>query len=158
MTESTQSPPRVNVYEGMFLFPQSASADLAGAVDHVKSILTRSDAEIVSLVKWDERRLAYDIKGNKRGIYFLAYFRAPSANLTRIERDCNLSEQLLRSMVLRAEHVAPEIMENAEGQQKLADELKLRSEEAAAKDAETAETTETTETPTAESSGSDGSD
>ena len=138
MTESTQSPPRVNVYEGMFLFPQSASADLAGAVDHVKSILARSEAEIVSLVKWDERRLAYDIKGNKRGIYLLAYFKAPAANLARIERDCNLSEQLLRSMVLRAEHVAAEVMENAEGQQRLADELKLRSEEAAARETESA--------------------
>jgi len=138
MTESTQSPPRVNVYEGMFLFPQSASADLGGAVDHVKSILARSEAEIVSLVKWDERRLAYDIKGNKRGIYLLAYFKAPAANLARIERDCNLSEQLLRSMVLRAEHVAAEVMENAEGQQRLADELKLRSEEAAARETESA--------------------
>jgi small subunit ribosomal protein S6 len=138
MTESTQSPPRTNVYEGMFLFPQSASADLAGAVDHLKSILARSEAEVISLVKWDERRLAYDIKGNKRGIYFLAYFRAAGAAIARIERDCNLSEQLLRAMVLRAEHVAPEIMENAEGQQKLVDELKLRSEEAAAKEAEPA--------------------
>lgn len=132
MTATTQTSPRVNVYEGMFLFPQAASADLAGAVDHLRSILERSDAEIISLVKWDERRLAYDIKGNKRGIYFLVYFRAPGANLAKIERDCNLSEQLLRAMVLRAEHVSEETMADAEGQQKLADELKLRSEEAQA--------------------------
>lgn len=138
MTETTQTPTRTNIYEGMFLFPQSASADLSGAVDHLKSILARSEAEIVSLVKWDERRLAYDIKGNKRGIYFLVYFRAAGSAIARIERDCNLSEQLLRAMVLRAEHVAPEVMENTEGQQKLADELKLRSEEAAAKEAEAA--------------------
>ncbi len=129
---------RIRLYEGMFLFPQSAAADLGGAVEHVREILARGGAEIVSLVKWDERRLAYDIKGNKRGIYFLAYFRAAGAAIARIERDCNLSEQLLRAMVLRAEHVAPEIMENAEGQQKLVDELKLRSEEAAAKEVEPA--------------------
>jgi len=141
MTETTQTPLRTNVYEGMFLFPQSASADLSGAVDHLKSILARSEAEVISLVKWDERRLAYDIKGNKRGIYFLAYFRVAGANIARIERDCNLSEQLLRAMVLRAEHVSPEIMENVEGQQKLSDELRLRSEEAAAKESEEAAAT-----------------
>lgn len=123
---------RTRVYEGMFLFPQSASADLGGAVDHVREILARSGAEIISLVKWDERRLAYDIAGNKRGLYLLAYFRAPTSGIARIERDCNLSERMLRSLVLNAEHMLPEQMQNLEGQQQLADEIALRQERAMA--------------------------
>ena len=82
---------RINMYEAMFLFPQTATADLAGALAHVESILGRASAEIVSICKWDERRLAYDIKGNKRGLYFLVYFKADRAKIAGIERDCNLS-------------------------------------------------------------------
>lgn len=130
---------RTRLYEGMFLFPQSAAADLGAAVDHVREILSRGGAEIVSLVKWDERRLAYDIAGNKRGLYLLSYFRAPVNGLARIERDCNLSERLLRSLVLNAEHMLPEHMQNEEGQKRLADEIALRGERAMAEAAEQGE-------------------
>ena len=69
---------RTGLYEGMFLFPQSATANLQEAADHVKAILDRCGASIVSFRKWDDRRLAYEVQGNKRGVYFLAYFTAPT--------------------------------------------------------------------------------
>lgn len=118
-------------YEAMFLFPPAIAANLQSAVDHINEILSRGGAEIISLRKWDERRLAYEIKGNKRGVYFLVYFRAATDKLAGIERNCNLSEQLLRSMVIRADHVTPEQMQAAEGRAELADEIKLRGEQEA---------------------------
>jgi small subunit ribosomal protein S6 len=118
---------RIYSYEGLFLFPQSAVADLQAAADHVTEILNRAGAEIISFKKWDERRLAYEIKGNKRGLYFLVYFKAKGAKLASLERDCNLSEKLLRAMITRADHVLPEVMQAAEGRQQLADEIKLRA-------------------------------
>ncbi len=123
---------RTYTYEGMFLFPQSAVADLQAAADHVMEILNRAGAEIISFKKWDERRLAYEVKGNKRGLYFLVYFKALGSKIAGIERDCSLSEKLLRGMVTRAEHVPAEVMEAAEGRQQLADEIKLRATNPAA--------------------------
>ncbi len=117
---------RTRPYEGMFLFPQSATSDLQAAMDHVKDILNRSGAEILSIAKWDERRLAYDIKGNKRGVYILAFFRVVTPKLAAIERDCNLSEKMLRTLVTRAEHLTEEQLKNAEAMQRTADEAKLR--------------------------------
>jgi small subunit ribosomal protein S6 len=131
---------RTYTYEGMFLFPQSAVADLQGASDHVMEILSRANAEVISFKKWDERRLAYEIKGNKRGLYFLVYFKAKATKLAGIERDCNLSEKLLRSMITRADHVTPEIMQAAEGRSQLADEIKLRATQPVAAVAETTST------------------
>lgn len=119
---------RINMYEGMFLFPQTATADLAGAVAHIESILERAGAELVSICKWDERRLAYDIKGNKRGLYLLTYFKSERSRISSIERDCNLSEQLLRAMVVRADQIPAEEIEAADGREALADEIKLRAE------------------------------
>jgi small subunit ribosomal protein S6 len=119
---------RIRTYEGMFLFPQSATANLQEAADHVKSILDRCGATIVSFSKWDDRRLAYEVQGNKRGVYFLAYFTAPTSALVEIERRCNLSEELLRMMITSAEHIPAEIIEANEGQEDLATEIKLRGE------------------------------
>jgi small subunit ribosomal protein S6 len=117
---------RIHAYEGMFLFPQTVAADLQSAADHVLEIISKGGAELVSMCKWDERRLAYDIKGNKRGVYFLAYFKCDTQKLAAIERDARLSEKLLRSMIVRADHLAPEQMAAMEGRQQLADEIALR--------------------------------
>jgi len=137
---------RINSYEGMFLFPQTVAADLQSAADHVLEILSKGGAEIVSLCKWDERRLAYDIKGNKRGVYFLTYFKCDATKMTAIERDARLSEKLLRSMITRADHLTADQMAAMEGRQQLADEIALRKMQPAA--AETA--AETVETADAE--------
>src|SRR5688572_28725277 len=118
---------RIYTYEGLFLFPQAAVADLQAASDHVMELLNRAGAEIISMKKWDERRLAYEVKGNKRGLYFLVFFKANGSKLHNIERDCNLSEKLLRAMITRADHVTPEMMQAAEGRAQLADEIKLRA-------------------------------
>ena len=122
----------LSTYEGMFLFPQSASANLKDASEHVHELLNRAGAEIISFAKWDERRLAYEIKGNKRGVYFLSYFKAAPDRLVGLERDCNLSEQLLRAMITRAEHIPEETVTAADGRDKLSDEISLKAAETAA--------------------------
>ena len=119
-----------STYEGMFVFPQSVTGNLGDAADHVRGILEKNQATILSFKKWDERRFAYEMGGFKRGVYFLAYFTAASDALVGIERDCNLSEQLLRNLVLKADHVPEETIEAAEGSAELADEIALRSKEA----------------------------
>ena len=122
---------RIYTYEAMFLFSQGATADLSGTIDHIKSILTRADAEIISMGKWAESRLAFDIKGNKRGLYIICYFRAPADKMVGFERDCNLSERILRTMVLRADAVPEEMMQSYGDEQRLLDEAALRAEEPA---------------------------
>lgn len=124
MTAATETTARQ--YESMFVFPQSVTADLAAAASHVTDTIIRHGGAIVSMTKWDERRLAYDIRGNKRGVYFLCYFTADPTTIVSMERDFSLSEKLLRSLIMRADHLTPEQMQDAEGQAKLAMEAKLR--------------------------------
>lgn len=128
MSEET----RIKPYEGLFLFPQAALADLGSAVEHVQTILSRAGAEVIAFSKWDERKLAYDIAGNKRGVYLLAYFKVATSKLVGIERDCNLSERLLRTLIIRADHMTEEQMRAADARQKLEDEIRLRATQPAA--------------------------
>ena len=120
------------IYEGMFLFPHSSLSNMQEASDHIHSLLERVEAEVVSFKKWDDRRLAYEIDGNKRGVYFLCYFNCDPTQIEVLERFCNQSESLLRFLVTRADHINPEEIEAADGRESLADEIKLREEESAA--------------------------
>lgn len=114
-------------YEAMILFPQAAMADLKGAVEHVKEILGKSGAEIIALKKWADRPLAYPINKQKRGLYILCYFRAPTDRLGEIERSFNLSEQVLRQLILRTDILTDDEMRAAEGQADLLIEANLRA-------------------------------
>ena len=107
----------MNTYEGMFLFPQIASSDLKSAQEHVEYLIGRGEGEIISLAKWDERRLAYEIKGNRRGLYFLTYFKATGEGAIEIERQVNLSEQLLRAMILKADLVPADVIAAADARE-----------------------------------------
>jgi len=125
MSENT-----IHTYEGLFLFPQSAGSKLGEAAEHVQGLLGKVDAEIMSFGKWDERRLAYEIKGNKRGIYFLSYFKLAGDQMAALERQCLLSEDLLRFMLTRADQVDVELIETSEGREALQAEIAQRAQQA----------------------------
>lgn len=94
------------VYEGMFLIDSAEAAkDWDGIIETIKKMLTKIDAEIVSLRKWDERPLAYKIRKCERGTYILTYFRAEGPRIHELERDVELSERIIRAMILNAEHL-----------------------------------------------------
>lgn len=132
MTEQKTTETRVYPYEIMFLASQSVAADLNGLVAHIHELFARAKADVVSMRKWDERRLAYEIAKQKRGYYILAYAKMPGASLHQFERDCNLSEKLLRTMILRCDHLSEDEMRAADGRDALAAEARLRGREGAA--------------------------
>jgi len=101
----------LNQYEAMFLFDPTFGGTFENCEAEIRRLLDRADAEVVFLRKWDERRLAYRIKGRKRGVYVLVYFKAPPDRVAPLERDAKLAEHILRLLVTRADGVTPEQME-----------------------------------------------
>ena len=101
-----------NLYEGMFLIDSArAAADWDGIISVITKILERAKAEIISIRKWDDRKLAYDIRGKSRGLYIICYFRVDGGKIQDIEKNVQLSEQIMRVLILNAEHFTPEDIE-----------------------------------------------
>gem|GEM_PF-344518 len=95
-------------YEGMFLFDTSVVHEWPGIEEEVKRLLGRIDAELEVCLKFDDRRLAYDINKRKRGTLVLAYFKSDPQRIGELERDVRLSEQVLRVLVLKGSEVKEE--------------------------------------------------
>lgn len=94
------------LYEALFLMSQTALAsDTEGTIAQVQEMLDRAEAETLYLRQWDERKLAYPVEGQKRGTFLISYFKARPTQIANIERDCNLSETVLRVMFIRADHM-----------------------------------------------------
>ena len=115
------------LYEGMFLIDSSlAGADWEGILTAIRTILEKVGAEIVSIKKWDDRKLAYDIKGKSRGTYILSYFRVDGGRIKDIEHAVKLSEKIMRVLILSAERLSQEDIEKETPAMKLEKEKEER--------------------------------
>jgi len=92
----------------MFLMDPALSSDWPAVETEVNRVLKRASAEIIGMRNWDERKLSYPIGRHKRGLYVLSYFRASPEKLGDLERDVQLSEQVLRALFLRREKMTEE--------------------------------------------------
>jgi small subunit ribosomal protein S6 len=107
------------LYEAMFLVDSAeATTDWDGVTAAIKNLLEKEGAEIVTIRKWDDRKLAYEIDGKNKGTYILCYFKAEGSKLRNIERDIQLSERIMRALILCAEHRQAEDIERDLASQK----------------------------------------
>src|SRR3954464_13587957 len=90
----------VTSYECLFLLdPTKTATDAEGVKTQLHGTLEKYGAEILASRKWDDRKLAYPIRGHKKGVYYLAYFKAESKKMSELEHDFRLNDVILRHMV-----------------------------------------------------------
>jgi len=100
------------LYEAMFLVDSAdAGSDWDGVIAAIKKTLERAEVDIVSLTKWDDRRLAYEIKRKARGTYILCYFRSDGQKNQEIETAVQLSEKIIRVLILCVDWMTDEDIE-----------------------------------------------
>jgi small subunit ribosomal protein S6 len=93
-----------NVYEVTLIFDTNKyGRDAANVSGQVASLVEKHGGEVLVSRLWEERRLAYPINGQRKGTYWLAYFKLDSKNLTGLERDFRLSESIMRSLTLKVD-------------------------------------------------------
>jgi len=123
---------KTKLYEAMFLVDSGdAGSDWDGIIAAIKKMLKRAEVEVVSVRKWDDRRLAYDIRGKSRGTYILCYFRSDGQKNDEIEKAVQLSDRFIRVLILNADWMTEEDIEKDTPATKVEKESQRTSEEKA---------------------------
>ena len=106
---------RTNVYEAMVIFDANRFArERAALPAEIEKTIQAEQGEVVVSRLWEERRLAYPINGQRKGTYWLYYFRGPSSMLTSLNRQWELHEGILRHLVLKIHpHIVEAVLEHA---------------------------------------------
>ena len=106
---------RSNVYEAMVIFDSNRYArERAGMSAEVEKMIQAEKGEVIVSRLWEERRLAYPINGQRKGTYWLIYFRGPSSMLTALNREWEINEGILRHLVLKVHpHLVDVVLEHA---------------------------------------------
>lgn len=97
------------IYECMILLSnQVVREDWRKAKAMVGGFLTKHGASIKSLRRYEERRLSYPMNGNMRATYYLAYFEIPGDAVPQLRREFELSESVLRNLILAVDAMPEE--------------------------------------------------
>ncbi len=106
-----------NVYEGMFIFDSGKyGRDPDGVSGAISRMIEEAGGEMLVSRLWEERRLAYPINGQKKGTYWLTYFRLDGPKLPKVTRQSELDDNILRSLVLKVDpRIVDALVEHAKG-------------------------------------------
>ncbi|WP_394909539.1 30S ribosomal protein S6 [uncultured Helicobacter sp.] len=92
-------------YETMFIIkPTLVEEEIKTKIDFFKDIITKNGGVIETCLDMGMRNLAYEIKKNKRGYYFVIYFKAPTSLIAELERNYRINEEILRFIVIKYEN------------------------------------------------------
>lgn len=90
------------VYEGLFILDSNRfGRDPETVSGQITTMVEKLGGEMLVSRLWEERRLAYAIKGQRKGAYWLTYFRLDSLRLIELQRQCLINDDILRVMFLK---------------------------------------------------------
>ena len=93
----------INAYEGMYILDSHRyGRDSQAVSQQLADIIEEAGGEVLVSRLWEERRLAYPIRGLRKATYWLTYFRIDAERLVDVRRQCQLKDNIiLRVMFLK---------------------------------------------------------
>jgi len=94
---------RPNVYETAVIYsPVLEEKDVEAEIEKVKGMLESFGATIDKIDIWGRRRLEYEIKKRREGVYVFFYYKLIPVNnpLAKLERALRINEGVLRTLTI----------------------------------------------------------
>jgi small subunit ribosomal protein S6 len=92
------------LYESLFILrPSLADEDIPKMLDKVKATVERAGGTVEHLSNWGKRKLAYEIKQEKKGIYVQLNYRGNGAVVAELERLFRLDDAALKYLTVKIE-------------------------------------------------------
>ncbi|MBI4690788.1 MAG: 30S ribosomal protein S6 [Nitrospirae bacterium] len=92
----------MNIYENIVILNASLpDEEIEAASKKIKDLIVNSGGEILKADTWGKRKLAFEIRKQKKGFYLLLIFKAPSAAIKKLEDYYKVFDPVIKYMVLR---------------------------------------------------------
>ncbi len=105
----------MNVYENMIILNAAISDEEAdAAVTRIKDLITGQGGEVLKVDVWGRRKLAYEIKKQKKGLYVLFFYKAPASTIKKLDEFFKVFDTVLKYIVFRLGRKQVQSLEKAE--------------------------------------------
>lgn len=93
----------MNKYESVIIINPSVDEDkLKGLIDKFSDLINKH-GKVEKVDNLGKKKLAYEIKKNKEGIYAVIYFEAEPTLITELERNYRITDEVIKFIVIRVE-------------------------------------------------------
>jgi len=94
----------VRMYEATYIIDSTITDEEQTAlIERFQRLVGEQGGTVDGVDKWERRRLAYEVKGKREGIYVVMNFTGPSTAEAELERVLRLTDNVLRHIVVRIE-------------------------------------------------------
>ncbi len=95
----------MNKYEGMFIVKPDLNEEHKKTLfSNINDTVSKNEGKVISSNVWSEKRkLAYPIKKQKEGIYYLVNFQALPNTISKLQEIYRLNENIVRTLITRVE-------------------------------------------------------
>ena len=83
--------------------PDLTEEEIAKIIERVENIISAGRGILAKIEKWGKRRLAYEIKKQKEGFYFLVDFAGTGPIVAEIERNFKIDDRILKFISVKKE-------------------------------------------------------
>lgn len=92
----------MNIYENMVILNAAISDEEAeAAIIKIKDFITGQGGEVLKIDVWGRKKLAYEIKKQKKGIYVLLFYKTPSVTIKKLEEFYKVFDTVLKYIILK---------------------------------------------------------
>lgn len=92
------------LYETLFILrPSLADEDIQKMLDKVKATVEKAGGSVEQLANWGKRKLAYEIKQEKKGVYVQLHYRGNGTVVSEVERLFRLEDAALKYLTVKIE-------------------------------------------------------
>ena len=91
----------MNTYEAVVILTTKLSDEDKEAVKTKISDLVAANGEVISVDDWKTKKLAYEVKHETEGSYFLYTFNAEANHVAEIERLLRINSSVLKYMIIK---------------------------------------------------------
>ena len=93
----------MNKYESVIIINPSADEDKVKALIDRFSDLINKQGKVEKVDTLGKRKLAYEVKKNREGIYVVFYFEAEPTLIAELERNYRITDEVIKFIVIKSE-------------------------------------------------------
>lgn len=94
----------MQTYESIFIVrPSLPDEDTNKLIEKMKGVLERSGASLLKTENWGKKKLAYEVKRERKGTFVYFNFKAPGAAVGELERSYRLEDSIMKFITVRQE-------------------------------------------------------
>ena len=93
----------MNKYESVIIINPSVDDEKLKDLEAKFTELINNDGKLTKIDELGKRKLAYDVKKNKEGIYVVLYFEANPTLIAELERIYRITDEVIKFIDVRVE-------------------------------------------------------